>query len=134
MEPGSSFPTAFCLLLSTEACAWGQWGLAQDAGARVEQKAGAVLPHGWGCCEARGMQVGVQTGSAPLNCPCALGLCLPQLAGDVREMKGQQEGKASSRVTEATIMRLPGAAAARIGLPRECDPVPGGSDAGSAFP
>ena len=45
--------------------------------------------------------MGVATGSPPLNCPNAPRLHFPQLAGDVREIKSQQETSASSQVTEA---------------------------------
>jgi len=80
-------------------------------------------------------------GSPPLSCPNAPRLHFPQLAGDVREIKSQQETSAPSQVTEAA-RRSCSNEAARLLPPRSSCPenatrsqeaLPA-SNAGSAFP
>lgn len=85
--------------------------------------------------------MGVATGSPSLNCPNALRLHFPQLAGDVREIKSQQETSASSRVTEAARRSCSNEAAGPLppgsGCPKNATRSPEAlpaSDASSAFP
>lgn len=78
---------------------------------------------------------------SPFNCPNAARLHFPQLTGDVREMKSQQEMSASSRVTEAARRTCSNEAVGPLppgsGCPENATQSRGAllaSDAGSAFP
>lgn len=95
-------------------------------------------PEGRGGWKASGMRQDAGGGDdrLPDTAPAS-----PLLAGDVREIKSQQETRASRRVTEAAaeaaVMRLPGPLPPGSGCPENATRSRGAlpaSDAGSAFP